>query len=147
MTADEADQARADDDGMLQVGTVWGGIPVLEERPRNPLGFYQAERQGYARALPPRAPLVTAEWNIAGYDDGWGIDEDGEITLQLVDLGKNGRHLRVQCWPESFEALLRAREAIEAIEAEREITVATVNRVLVARGIVDRSDRPVTHGS
>lgn len=108
------------------------------------LSFYDLSRQRYARANPIRE---AGEFQIGEYDVGGSPGQGGEFKVTLIELGNGGRwglypHLEV--FGEGRAAL---RDAIDAGILDILGPVASGDefaRRLIAIGIVDRSDAPLS---
>lgn len=108
------------------------------------LGFYDLSRQRYAQANPIRE---AGEFQIGEYDAGGSPGQGGEFKVTLIELGNGGRwglypHLEV--FGEGRAAL---RDAIDAGILDILGPVARGDefaRRLIAIGIVDRSDAPLS---
>jgi hypothetical protein len=108
------------------------------------LSFYDLSRQRYAGANPIRE---AGEFQIGEYDAGGSPGQGGEFKVTLIELGNGGRwglypHLEV--FGEGKAAL---RDAIDAGILDILGPVASGDefaRRLIAIGIVDRSDAPLS---
>jgi hypothetical protein len=108
------------------------------------LGFYDLSRQSYAKANPIRE---AGEFQIGEYDAGGSPGQGGEFKVTLIELGNGGRwglypHLEV-----FGEGKAVLRDAIDAGILDILGPVASGDefaRRLIAIGIVDRSDAPLS---
>jgi hypothetical protein len=108
------------------------------------LGFYDLRRQRYAQANPIREG---GEFQIGDYRRDGSLEGGGEFKVTLIELGNGGRwglHPHLEVFGDGKAALCEAIEAgildfLGPVSRPEEFA-----RRLIAIGIVDRSDAPLS---